>query len=118
MVSHSILSPVVFSKNASIKYEISFNSCHEPFPYETATVAVYLISPSVSNMLQVRNRSQSSNLNSSSTNDKEPNGKEMDISDVPCGKNMEGRNSKPIYIKKFVKVSNVNGRSQITFVVS
>ena len=40
------------------------------------------------------------------------------MSDVPCGKTLEGNELKPINVYKFVTVAKSNGRSKITFLVS
>ena len=114
----------MFQKNASLKFEFSFNPCHELFPYETATVAVYAIRRSITN--EDRNGSEISETNITSTynNNKQTiesklGIKEDVISVIPCGQTLKGKIRKPIYVYKSVKlVSSHSGRAVINFVVS
>ena len=113
-------SPIAFSANAFIKFEFSFNPCHELFPYETATVAVYAITPPRGS--QPNNES---NANSNLTMDGHRRTKEFNpdfdknkVYDLPCGKTFDGNDLEPIHVDKFVGLSEYKGRSIVTLVVS
>ena len=113
----------MLSKNASIKFEFSFYPCHETFPYETATVELYSLT--ASSVLPSQKVTQISDFSINSTNDtmeQYDGNKSMfamaRMSDVPCGKTLEGNELKPINVYKFVTVAKSNGRSKITFLVS
>ena len=113
-------SPIAFSANAFIKFEFSFNPCHELFPYETATVAVYAITPPRGPLLNDK-----SNDNGNLTMDGPRKRKEINPSlaenkvyDLPCGKTFDGEDLEPIHVDKFVGLSEYKGRSIVTLVVS
>ena len=112
-------SPIAFSANAFIKFEFSFNPCHELFPYETATVAVYAITPPRGSL-----PNNTSNVSGNLTKDgplklKEinPGFDENKVYDLPCGKTFDGDDLEPIHVDKFVGVSEYKGRSIVTLVV-
>ena len=113
----SISSPVVFRQNTSLKFEFAYNPCHDIFPYETATVAVYSL-PSFA--INAQNKSQT---NDTYDNEKVGNESNTDNSGrsksiLSCGKTEEGTQQQPILIYKSVKMSMVNGRAQIILIVS
>jgi hypothetical protein len=113
----------VFSKNASIKFEFSFNPCHEAFPYETATVELYSVAASPVLLSQRDTQISGFNINSTNDNMEQSDRKESifamrRMSDLPCGISLEGNELKPVKVYKFVTVSKNNGRSEITLFVS
>ena len=118
----SISNPKAFSKNSSVKFKFSFNSCHEPFPYETAKVVVYSLKSDVSSIKDTSNFG-SKNENVTDGSDEEMHASKSMSNESAlikeCGKSIDGKELSPVHVETSVKILRTkDGRSEISLVVS